>query len=192
MRRTNGEKRIKNVQGYNGLYLVSDVGEIFSNYKRKSGVNLRGRISKKTGYLYVNLCINGEAKNKTIHRLVAKAFIPNPGNKPQVNHKDGDKQNNHFTNLEWCSNSENAKHAFKNRLLDMSTIIGFGRIIDNRGEKSGVSKLKNKQILEIRKKYKKGNRWNPSRYDAKKLSDEYNTTPNNILSIVNRKTWKHI
>ena len=67
----------------------------------------------KKGYLYVVLSKNGKSKIVRIHRLVAQTFIPNLQNKPQVNHIDGIKSNNVVSNLEWCTNSENQKHAFK-------------------------------------------------------------------------------
>jgi hypothetical protein len=69
-----------------------------------------------TGYPRVNLRGYEGSKKHFIHRLVAEAFIPNPENKREVNHKDGDKANNQVTNLEWCTPSENMKHAYSSRL----------------------------------------------------------------------------
>ena len=65
------------------------------------------------GYLIIQLYKQGKRKTKAIHRLVANAFIDDPLNKPQVNHKDGNKQNNNISNLEWCTQSENNFHAYK-------------------------------------------------------------------------------
>ena len=65
------------------------------------------------GYLYVDLYKNGERKRFYIHRLVAKTFIPNPENKPFINHKDGNPRNNNVDNLEWCTPIENVEHASK-------------------------------------------------------------------------------
>lgn len=62
------------------------------------------------GYYMVNLWQNNKGHWKTIHRLIATAFVPNPENKPQINHIDGDKQNNNVSNLEWCTRSENQLH----------------------------------------------------------------------------------
>jgi hypothetical protein len=72
------------------------------------------------GYQQVTLHNRIKSKNIVIHRLIAKAFIPNPENKPQVNHIDGNKSNNSVTNLEWCTCSENVKHAHKIGLLSIS------------------------------------------------------------------------
>ena len=66
---------------------------------------------------HVELWKNNKREVPFIHRLVAKAFIPNPQNKPQVNHIDGDRRNNHVDNLEWCTNGENVKHAYAHGLI---------------------------------------------------------------------------
>ena len=71
---------------------------------------------QNSGYLYVTLCINNKAKNMLVHRLVALTFIPNPEKYEFVNHKDGNKKNNHVDNLEWCTNAYNIRHAYKNGL----------------------------------------------------------------------------
>jgi endogenous inhibitor of DNA gyrase (YacG/DUF329 family) len=91
-------------------YLVLDSGEIYSIKSEK--LMTGGVISSGKGYRAVTLMNNGIQYNKTIHRLVAKTFIPNPENKPEVNHIDGNTINNHFTNLEWTTRSENQQHAY--------------------------------------------------------------------------------
>lgn len=104
----------KSIEGYENKYLISDSGNVKSLVDKngeKTNKILKPRIAKN-GYLYVNLWKKSKSKTKKIHRLVAEAFIPNPNNCPCINHKDGNKQNNNINNLEWCTYSENAKHAF--------------------------------------------------------------------------------
>lgn len=93
-------------------YLIYNTGKIFSKNSNKF---IKGSSNGK-GYLKVTF---GE-KSYSIHRLVAEYFIPNPGCKSQVNHIDGNKKNNHVSNLEWVTPSENMKHAFKNGLNKIS------------------------------------------------------------------------
>lgn len=97
------EYQIKDVVDYEGLYEVDTEGNVWSlNYnKTRKRQKLRGAIDG-AGYLTVNLCKNRTQKTYTVHRLVAEAFIPNPQNLPQVNHKDECKSNNRVDNLEFC------------------------------------------------------------------------------------------
>lgn len=93
-------------------YLIDENGQIFNT---KTNKYLKGSI-KNTGYKMALLSIDGKKKDYAIHRLVAEAFIPNPNNKPVVNHKDGNKLNNCVSNLEWTTYSENRTHAVKTGL----------------------------------------------------------------------------
>jgi len=97
-------------------YLVYEDGRVWSN---KRHLFLKPDV-QKLGYLQVTLFINGVSKRYKVHRLVALCFIPNPDNLPQINHKDGNKQNNHVSNLEWCTAYHNNKHARENGLNDIS------------------------------------------------------------------------
>jgi hypothetical protein len=101
----------KDVVGYEGLYLVSDLG----NMKSLPRGFTKGKILKpmlQRGYANICLCKNGIIKRVRIHRIQAIAFIPNPENKPYINHKNGVRNDNRIENIEWCTNSENQKHSF--------------------------------------------------------------------------------
>ncbi len=104
----------KDIEGYNGLYEISNYGEVFSVKRRKF---LRPK-TKKNGYKEVHLRWNGKGKMESISRLVAKHFIDNPFNKPQVNHIDGNKGNNFYSNLEQVTGKENIEHAITIGLID--------------------------------------------------------------------------
>lgn len=92
---------------YENLYEVSNLGYV-SNYRK-----ILKPYVINAGYKSVKLHSNGKKSGKLIHRMVAEMFIPNLENKPDVNHKDGNKLNNHVDNLEWCTKSENMTHAVK-------------------------------------------------------------------------------
>ena len=99
---------------FDGKYEISDTGVVFSCVGRRK--ELVGKINQY-GYRMVVLTVNGKKLYKTPHRLVAEAFLPNPENHPQVNHKDCNKLNNSVENLEWCTPTQNLIHARDNGLL---------------------------------------------------------------------------
>lgn len=105
----------KEIEGYEGLYQVSNLGNVKSLNKRK------GRILKTIkdhfGYLRVRLSKQGELKNHKIHRLVAETFLDNPNNYKQVNHKDENKTNNKVDNLEWCTPKYNCNYGTRNQRI---------------------------------------------------------------------------
>lgn len=97
-----------------GYAKVSNLGRVKSTdkgYWKTEKIRKFG--NHRFGYFQVGLSVKNKRKNIYVHRLVAKAFIPNPYNKPDVNHKDGNKKNNHVNNLEWVTHSENIRHAME-------------------------------------------------------------------------------
>lgn len=109
----------KDVVGYEGYYKVSNKGNVYSVERKDSmGRKWGGRTLKPIydnyGYLVVSLHKNGKQKVKKIHRLITEAFIPNPNNYPDVNHRDEEKDNNELSNLEWCDKGYNNNHGTRN------------------------------------------------------------------------------
>ena len=104
----------RDVAGYEGLYQVSNKGNVYSVERKVRGRKWGGitlnPIYDKGGYTTVNLYKNSKSKAKKIHRLVAEAFIPNENNYLEINHKDENKTNNHVENLEWCTRGHNNNH----------------------------------------------------------------------------------
>jgi hypothetical protein len=158
----------KEIKGYEGLYKVSTLGNIFSIRNKR----LLKPIPNKTGYLTIVLCKDKIKTRYYIHRLVAGAFINNPKDKPQVNHINGFKDDNSYSNLEWCTSKENLKHA---RELGLSNPIG---------EDAYRAKLTNEDVRNIK-------RLNSIGFLSQKLiAKKYGVTQSNISNIVNNKTFK--
>lgn len=107
--------KTKEIKGYNGDYLISDDGEVIS-IKNNNYRILKQRINSR-GYYYVNLCKNGNYKSVSTHRIVGRHFVDNPNNYNVLNHIDGNKLNNNYNNLEWCTLSHNSKEASRLGLL---------------------------------------------------------------------------
>ena len=107
----------KDIKGYEGKYQISNKGNIRSlNYRRTGKTKILQPGKDKDGYLLIGLRKDGKKKTYKIHRLVAEAFLENPNKKPQINHIDGNKQNNHISNHEWTTNKENMAHSYTNGL----------------------------------------------------------------------------
>lgn len=125
----------KDIKDYEGLYQISNLGNVkvldrkiknnYNYFVRKEKI-LKLCVSKKDGYVYVCLTKNNKGKTVKVHRLVAKAFIPNPNNLPQVNHKDEDKTNNCVDNLEWCTSLYNNNYGTRNNKLYNKTSFKKG------------------------------------------------------------------
>ncbi len=151
----------KTVGGYEGIYEVSPLGKV-RNIKKAFILSIF------YGNKYCNVKLI--AKRHLMHRLVAAAFIPNPNNLPEVNHIDGNKENNHVNNLEWCTRSENMKHAFRIGKISLA------------GMNSRSRKLNESQVLEIYSSKEKG----------VYLAQKFNVTSANITDIQKGKIWSTV
>ena len=107
----------KPIKGFEGLYEVSNTGKIRSLHFGKTRILSPGKDLQR--YLHLVLCKDKVKKEFLVHRLVASAFIPNPNNKPEVNHIDGNKSNNNVDNLEWCTRECNMRHACHNGIMNV-------------------------------------------------------------------------
>jgi len=152
-------------------YSISDHGRI---YNRITG-NYRNPSINKDGYYTISIRKGGKKRTILIHRIVAKAFVENPHNKPCVNHKDGNKLNNHASNLEWCTIAENNRHAHKNGLMNIV-----------KGEQSGTAKLTEDIVLEMRRLYLVED------ITQKQIADVFGVNHCTVHYVIARKTWAHI
>lgn len=172
----------KPIKGLEGLYEISDMGEVFtlprelptptSKYQKKECKSFGYKDSK--GYLVFDFRRKGGRCVK-VHRLVAEAFIPNPNNLPQVNHLNGIKTDNRVENLEWCDNSYNQKHAFNEGL--------------QKGNFSHPnSKLTYDDVVYIKTNYKKG----VLGKGVRSLATKFNVCCATIQQIIDGKSYKNI
>ena len=155
----------KYIDGYGERYKIYEDGCVEqlsgSEYKPKA------QYDKGDGYMTVNLYKAGERhRAHTVHRLVALHFIPTNDTELVVNHKDGDKKNNHRDNLEWVTRKENTRHAVKNGLHNSSALFT------------------DKQVIEMRYAFDNGYR------NIGQLAEDYGTSRNVVQGIVERKTYK--
>lgn len=176
----------KDIKGYEGYYQVSNTGKVRSleriikaYIKSQEYVTLKGRelkISLTTRrYPYVALTIDNKPKKYSVHRLMAEAFIPNPDNKPQVNHKDGNKLNfTDLNNLEWCTASENSQHAVNTGLLKCTV-----------GDKNPKCKYTDEQIKEIF-------RLNQEGFSGVEISDKLLIPKTSVLRYLNNKVKSYV
>ena len=155
------EELWKDIEGYEGLYKISNMGNVLSlNFgaknNRLSGKQQLLKISRSSsGYYHVQLWNNGVSSTKLIHILVADAFIPKPSGKTEVNHIDGNKANNTVLNLEWVTPKENLTHAVENGLKRKSPMLG----------RTGRKNVLSKPVLQIGTDGSIVKKWD-STYDA--------------------------
>jgi len=172
----------RDIKGYEGLYQVSNKGRVKSLDRtivdsRGRIIQHKGRILKpvdSNGYFVVGLYINKKMKQFKVHRLIMQTFIPNPENKPEVNHKDGIKHNNNIKNLEWNTSKENVNHGLK-----------IGLIKRKFGVDHYKTKLKDKDIVEIYDMYKNGRL-------ISDIANKYKMAISSIELILYGTNWKHL
>jgi len=155
-------------------------GETYEQFEVSSNGQLRnvntGTVYKQsiggTGYLQIVVSLGSRNKKKAfkIHKAVAETFIPNPENKPEVNHKNGDKSKNDVSNLEWATSSENIQHAYQNGLM-----------VPRYGVNNQVAKLNKEDVAYIRSHYMARD----SAYGARALARKFNIDHGSILDIIN-------
>jgi len=171
----------KLIPGYGENYKMHQSGAIYSllsNRYLKTGDNGKG-------YKFVNLWTpNGEHKREYVHRLCLKVFS---GHKEglECNHIDGNKSNNHIDNLEWVTKSQNHKHAYETGLNRVSEYQKKRTSDANRGSGHGGTRLKERDIINIRHLYDSGMTY-------KKISNIYGVHRDTIGNIVRGNTWKHV
>lgn len=172
----------KEIVGFEGYYEISNLGRIRSldrkvigrgNKYRPIKSKIKNPTKDKDGYLRVYLFKNNQKHlSRGVHQLVAVAFVDNPYLKKVVNHKDGDKNNNYFSNLEWVTAFENEKHAQENGLKA-------------RGGNGAWSKLKPEEIVNMREMEKEG-------WCFSELAKVFNVSVTHVSRIINKIWWKHI
>lgn len=135
------------VKDFESQYLVSNTGKVFSIKHKREKV-----LQDCRGYKIVNLCKNGKVNKKQVHRLVAEAFISNPNNLPQVNHKDENRSNNNVDNLEWCTAKYNCNYGTRNKKLsEINTGIKRGIPISEEHKKHiSENSPRNKTVFQYK------------------------------------------
>lgn len=161
------------IEGFEGHYEVSNLGNV-KTIKFGRNRNMSTAYDND-GYKLTGLTINGIAKTCKVHRLVAKAFIPNPLNLPIVNHINSKRDDNRVDNLEWCTESYNAKHSF---LANERT----GML----GEKHPMSTISDSNVMLMRNDFDNG------LFCVKTLSDKYSVSSNVTWNIVSNRTFRHL
>lgn len=151
-----------------GLFEVSNLG----NVRTVKSKQLRKAQLQKLGYRRISLRVDSELLGYQLHRLVALVHIPNPNDYREINHIDGDKENNNVDNLEWCTRSQNMSHAFRTGL------------VSNRGILNPRARLSELTVINIR--HCRGELTN------EKLGKIFNVPTSTVARIMTRKSWSHL
>lgn len=116
----------RDIEGFEGKYMASNTGKVKSlNYNKTGKEKILEGVDYGYGYLYVVLYKDGKGKPCRINRLVAMAFIPNPDNLPEVNHKDKIRTNNNVENLEWCTSQYNVEYSQAKAVIGINKVSGL-------------------------------------------------------------------
>lgn len=181
------------IKGFNGKYQVSNTGKVRSLCYKNPRILSTGKTGKYRNYLEVKLYKDGRGtgKNYKVHRLVAEAFLPNPDNKPQVNHIDGNTFNNDVSNLEWVTDSENQKHAWDNGLhkttkAHQDSCREASKAWINKHPNGNNCSLTLEEVAEIKMMLADG------KLKMTVIADLYNANYKVIQNIKNGKTYKNV
>lgn len=176
----------KDVVGFEGRYKVSSLGRIKSLKREIHCSDGRvftrkemffNNINTVSGYYTFSFHKEGRLYTRKLHRIIAEAFIPNPENKPYINHKNCVRTDNRIENLEWCTHKENMQHAFASG--------SFKNRRPPSGDKNGQAKLKNSDIPVIRKMLSEGMK-------QKDIALIYGINPTQISQIKHRREWASV
>mgnify|MGYP000491117244 CR=1 FL=1 len=175
----------KDIPGYEGYYQASDLGQIRSlRFKGKSRIKIRKPHLDKYGYLCVGLIKENKKNTRTVHRLVAKAFLGISD--LVVNHKNGIKIDNTVENLEYITVAENNRHAYRTGLQDNKNEKLRQSQLKLLSKNHQNAKLTEDEVLEIRKVYAEGG------ISQRKLGLKYGVTQGTIFDVVNFRSWNKL